>query len=64
MAESAETGANNIATLPDYSEEHEYCSVCNDDNVVLVIRGRSQTVVLCSKHAGQMLREAMALNLF
>jgi hypothetical protein len=59
-----------IARLPtDPCGDDEYCSICGDDNVVLVIQGRSNCaycgnqVNLCSKHCGQMLREVGALNL-
>lgn len=64
-----------IATLPiDGNDEHEWCSICGDDNVAVVIQGGTpvrgtnchycgNTVVLCSKHAAQMLRELAALDL-
>lgn len=64
-----------IASLPtEVDPSHEYCSICGDDNVVVVVQGGSvnrgtnchycgNTVVLCSKHAAQMLDELGELNL-
>lgn len=69
------TKDESIAMLPtDSNGEHEWCSICGDDNVALVIQGGSvsrgtncyyygNTVVLCSKHAAQMVHELAALNL-
>ena len=69
------TKIESIAMLPtDGNDEHEWCSVCGDDNVVIVIQGGTlgrgtnchycgNTVVLCSKHAAQMVHELAALNL-
>ena len=64
-----------IAIRPLDADAHEYCSICGDDDIVLVIKGGrpgqgtncyycGSTVVLCSKHAGQMLEEVKDLNLF
>ena len=65
-----------IARLPldDHSGEEEWCSICGDDNIALVVSGGNinrgtncyycgNKVVLCSKHAGQMADEMSALNL-
>lgn len=54
-----------IARLPTQSTNDEYCSVCGDDNIVIVIDGtedyccRGNQVNLCSKHYYQMLCEAI-----
>lgn len=55
-----------IARLPTDPCNDEYCSVCGDDNVVIVITGKSNgchvcgnQINLCSKHYYQMLREAI-----
>jgi hypothetical protein len=69
------TKSESIAMLPtDGNDEHEWCSVCGDDNVAVVVQGGSvrrgttchycgNTVVLCSKRAAQMIHELAALNL-
>jgi len=61
---------DHIARLPiDPRGDDEHCSICGDDNVVAVIQGHTNChycgnqVTLCSKHAGQMLRELRGLNL-
>jgi hypothetical protein len=59
-----------IARLPmDPCGNDEYCSVCGDDNVVVVIYGKStchfcgNQVNLCSKCAGRMMREIKSINI-
>lgn len=64
-----------VALLPEHNDPaHEWCSICGDDNIALVIQGGHQTpgvvchycgntVALCCKHAAQMIREIKALNL-
>ncbi len=58
-----------IARLPtDPYGNDEYCSICGDDNVVMVIQGKSNChycgnqVNLCSKCCGKMKREVDGLN--
>jgi hypothetical protein len=58
-----------IARLPkDLKGDDENCSVCGDDNVVMVIQGETNCcycgnqVNLCSKCCGQMKREIAVLN--
>ena len=54
-----------IARLPTYSDDDEYCSVCDDDNVVMVISGGQNChfcgnqINLCSKHYYQMINEVL-----
>lgn len=64
-----------IALLPVHNDAaHEWCSVCGDDNIALVIQGGrdssgtvcyycGNTIALCYKHAAQMVREIDALKL-
>jgi len=58
-----------IARLPiDNGDEDEYCSICGDDTVVLVINGRvgcnycGNQVNLCSCCCATMKREMNAIN--
>jgi DNA-directed RNA polymerase subunit RPC12/RpoP len=57
-----------IVRLPDYTMLDEHCSVCGDDNVVIVIEGGQKCnycgnrIVLCSKHYYQMLKEAITIG--
>lgn len=41
----------NIARLPNYTPSDEYCSNCDDDNIVIVIKGKTSgnQINLCSK---------------
>jgi hypothetical protein len=52
-----------IVRLPDYTTLDEHCSVCGDDNVVIVIMGDcANSINLCSKHYYQMLNEAITIG--
>ena len=61
-----------IARLPTYEPEDEWCCICGDDNIVVVIDGqRAQGTVeivmnsinLCSKCFGQMKNEIDELGI-
>lgn len=45
-----------VARLPidDHSGQDDYCSICGDDNVAIVITGHAEQINLCSKHFGIM----------
>jgi hypothetical protein len=52
-----------IVRLPYYTVLNECCSVCDDDNVVIVIMGDcGNSINLCSKHYYQMLNEAITIG--
>lgn len=57
-----------IAKLPTQSPNDEYCSICDDDNIVIVIKGKvnchtcGNQINLCSKHYYQMLHEAITMG--
>lgn len=39
---------DDVARLPNYSAEDECCSVCGDDNIVVVLNGEDSQINLCS----------------
>ena len=57
-----------IAREPTYHGNDEWCSVCGDDNIVLIIQGQqncntcSNQVNLCSRCCGIMKRQLNSIN--
>jgi len=54
---------DNIARLPNYSKEDEWCSVCGDDNIVVILEAGDGQINLCSSCYGKLQDDLQNLNL-